>query len=144
MAKISAHGIEIGTIEYTSKAKRYMSDGVILVNIGFGWKIYGKIKDGATPNAAFQVAKEKQRILLAGRPAFSAYRKLLHDMAGLSKRWKLHAAVELLHDDPDGVWSEACDGYSDNVHADLDEVCELCRAYQAAITEARDGKKEGE
>jgi hypothetical protein len=39
MAKISAHGSVIGTVEYLTKAKRYMSDGVILKNSGFGWEI---------------------------------------------------------------------------------------------------------
>ena len=68
---------------------------------------------------------------LACKPAVAAYRAALRDMAGLSKRWKLHTAVTLMPDDPDGVWSEACDGYGDNVSADLDDVVELCRLYQA-------------
>ena len=35
MAKISAHGREIGTVYFTTSAKRYMSDGKVLKNIGF-------------------------------------------------------------------------------------------------------------
>jgi hypothetical protein len=28
------------------------------------------------------------------------------------------------------VWSECCDGYSDNIHADVDEIAKLCRLYE--------------
>lgn len=135
MAKLSAHGQEIGTVQYLTKAKRYMSDGVILRNIGFGWKLYAKVKPGIEPAQAFANAKQRQNEALEQKPHLAAYRKALHDLAGLSKRWKLHAAVELMYDDPDGVWSEACDGYGDNVHADIDEISELCRLYQSAINE---------
>jgi hypothetical protein len=31
-----------------------MSDGKILRNQGFGWKIAGKVKDDATPREAFE------------------------------------------------------------------------------------------
>jgi hypothetical protein len=136
MAKVSAHGREIGTVYLTTTAKRYMSDGVVLVNYGFGWKLGGKIKDGVTPEEAYaaQVAKSEQ--FLANRQAVTTYRKLLHDLAPLSKRWKLHAAVQSMPDDCDGVWSEACDGFGDNVSADVDEVAELCRAYRIALIEA--------
>ena len=40
-------------------------------------------------------------------------------------------------EDYDGVWSECCDGYSDNVHADIDEIAELCQLYLAAIEEGK-------
>ena len=60
---------------------------------------------------------------------------MLHDLAGLGKAWKLNSAVELMPDDPDGVWSEACDGYGDNVHADVSEIVELCGLYRAALRE---------
>jgi hypothetical protein len=58
---------------------------------------------------------------------------MLHELCGLNKRWKLHAAVQMMPDDPDGVWSEACDGYGDNVHADIDDVAKLCMVYRLAI-----------
>ena len=135
MAKVSAHGTEIGTIHFLTYAKRYMSDGVVLKNIGFGWKIHGKLKPGVTPEQAFNNASERSRVFRANKPAYCAYRAALHDLAGLSKRWKLHACVELMPDDPDGVWSEACDGYGDNVHADIDEVSRLCALYKDSLRE---------
>lgn len=135
MAKISAHGTEIGTIYKLTSAKRYMTDGVILKNIGFGWKLGGRVKPGLDPNAAFLASSSRIEAALSARPDFAAYRKMLHDMAGLSKRWKLHSAVTMMSNDPDGVWSEACDGYGDNVHADVDECTELCRLYRLALSE---------
>ena len=42
-------------------------------------------------------------------------------------------AVTMMPDDADGVWSEACDGYGDNVHADVDDVAKLCALYRTAL-----------
>jgi len=141
MAKLSAYGrIEIGTVYKLTSAKRYMSDGTVLKNIGFGWKVSGKVKPGFMPLDAYTKAAANQARALAENPAYSAYYKALHDMAGLSKRWKLHAAIELMPEDCDGVWSEVCDGYGDNVHADVDEIGQLCRLYLAAMAE-RDTRK---
>jgi len=137
MAKLKAHGHEIGTIYFATSAKRYMSDGVILKNYGTGWKIHGKVKAGIEPRMAYANAVERQNKMLAERPAFAAYRKALHNLAGLCKRWQLQAAIELMPDDPDGVWAEACDGWRNIVSADLDEVSDLCRTYQAAISEQK-------
>lgn len=135
MAKICAHGTVIGTVEYMTHAKRYMSDGAILKHSGFGWKLAGKVKAGFAPQAAYQRSAEHLEAQLAEKSAAACYRKELHSLAGLGKRWKLHAAVELMPDDPDGVWSEACDGYGDNAHAhaDVDEVVLLCALYRNMV-----------
>jgi len=136
MAKLSAYGrTEIGTIYKTTSAKRYMSDGTILKNIGFGWKVYAHVKPSVSPIQAYTNAQARQVQALAENPAYAAYVRELHSMAGLSKRWKLHAAIELMPEDYDGVWSEACDGYSDNVSASVDEIGHLCRLYLAAMAE---------
>jgi len=44
-------------------------------------------------------------------------------------------------DDCDGVWSEACDGFGDNISADVDEVGNLCRLYKNALAESADVKE---
>jgi hypothetical protein len=141
MAKLTGHGAEVGTIQYLTTAKRYFADGTILKNRGFGWREYGRVKEGITPQQAFNNACERLRLRDIELPAFAAYRKALHKVAGVSKRWKIHQCIDLLPGDPDGVWSEACDGYGDNVHADIDEVVELCRLYDAALREQRAAKK---
>jgi len=137
MAKLKAHGHEIGTIYFATSAKRYMSDGVILKNYGSGWKIHGKVKAGIEPRTAYANAVERQNNFLAARPAFAAYRKALHEIAGLAKRGQLQSCIEMMPDDPDGVWAEACDDWRNIVSADLDEIVELCAAYRAAIAEQK-------
>lgn len=138
MARISAHGDIVGTIDYVRQSKRYMSDGVILKNAGFGWKLAGKVKPGFDILEVYQKAKANHDALLEKRPALAAFRAAAHDACGLSKRWKLIAAIELMPDDADGVWSEACDGYGDNVYLSVDEVSELCRLYQACVAEGKE------
>ncbi len=137
MAKIAAHGKEIGTVYLTTKAKRYMSDGKILVNHGFGWKLGPKLKPGVTVQEAYRHQVERSRQFAEKHPCAAAYKRELHAMCGISKRWKLHAAITTMPDDCDGVWSECCDGYGDNISADVDEVGALCRLYQAAVEEGK-------
>ncbi|NTV02440.1 MAG: hypothetical protein HGB04_06595 [Chlorobiaceae bacterium] len=136
MAKLSAHGREIGRMYYTTFAKAYMADGVILFTEAGKWKVYGKCKPGVTPEQAFALAKQKQAELYEEKPALREYRKRLLWVAGLGKAWKLHAAIQLLGDDVDGIWSECCDGFGDNIHADVDEIAELVRLYTVAVERA--------
>lgn len=140
MAKLSAHGVEIGRINYLTYSKAYFPDGHILINRGFGWKLHAKVKPEVSPGEAFARMKAKNDALAQDRPAFYAYRKELHSLAGMGKAWKLHAAVEAMPEDPDGVWSHACDDYTDNVHADIGEICELCKLYLRAQDEAKQKK----
>jgi hypothetical protein len=139
MAKLSAYGRKVvGEIVYNTRVKRYMSDGTTLMNNGQGWKRHGKLKAHITPEQAFKKHKAHQEAILADIPALAAYRKALHDLAPLSKRWRLHAAVILMPNDPDGVWSEACDNrHSDNVSASVDEIAKLCALYCALEEERR-------
>lgn len=132
MAKLSAHGVEVGRVKFMGYVKAYMSDGAILKNYGDGWKLTGKVKSHLTPQQAFENQLEIQKANDAATPFRKEYRDMLYSLGGQGKAGKLHLAVTLMPDDPDGVWSEVCDGYGDNVHADLDEICELCRLYNLA------------
>ena len=132
MAKLSAHGAVIGTVSYLTKDCRYMSDGHVLQNAGFGWKLHKKLKPGVDPATAYQNAQNRLAARLVEYPAASAYRAALHDVAGLNKRWRLNQTIGMMPDDPDGVWSTACDGW-DGVSASLDDIVELCRLYRAAL-----------
>ena len=130
MAKVSVHGKIIGDVELFKKTYRYMSDGTVLKNSGHGWKLHGKARPDQDIVAIYQRHADKVKASDDANPFRADYRKKLHDLAGLCKRWMLHTAVVMMPDDPDGVWSEACDGYGDNIHADIDEIAELCRAYK--------------
>lgn len=136
MAKLSSHGTEIGRIVYTTKIDAYFEDGKVLRNAGFGWKLRAKVKDGHSIYNAYTTAIEKQKAFLASHPFLAAYRKKLHNLAGIGKAWKLHTAVSMMPQDPDGVWSETCDGYGDNVSADIDDVSKLCTLYELAVKES--------
>ena len=140
MAKLSAHGAEVGRIYFTTSAKAYMGDGAILKNSGFGWKLAGKVKAGVTPQQAFENQQRVSAEYIANRPMLALYRKRLFNLCGLSLRWRVNAAISAMPDDFDGVWSECCDGYGDNVSASVDEVAEVCRAYSLAIKEAEELK----
>lgn len=134
MAKLSAHGKEIGRINYTTYSKAYFEDGVILKNEGRGWKVFGKCK--FSPQEAYENALEHHKRFTAARPCYATYRSYLHSLAGMGKAWKLHTAVTTLGDDIDGIWSEACDGYCDNVRASVEEIKHLVDLYQQAKREA--------
>ena len=136
MAKLSAHGAVVGTIDFATSSVRYMSDGKILRNQGHGWKLYGKVKPDFTPQEAYARRSARLAEALERNPATAAYSKAMLGTTGLCKRWKLHLAISMMPDDADGVWSEVCDGYGDNISMDLDDVVELCRLYQAMQREA--------
>lgn len=59
----------------------------------------------------------------------------------MGKSARLHMMVSMMPEDCDGVWSEACDGYGDNVHADLDEIADLCSLYRVAMAEKAEAKQ---
>ena len=83
MATLSKHGTEIGRLVYVDYVKSYRSDGTVLKNHGFGWKMAGKVKPGADIVDVYQKAVEHQRDFLAKYPAHAAYRKMLHSLAGV-------------------------------------------------------------
>jgi len=132
MARLCKHGTEIGRIESLTCTTAYMSNGQVLINRGFGWKEFRKVKAGLDVKQVYSDAAAAAATKNANRPAYAAYKTALHDTAGLSHRWKLHMAIESNPQDPDGVWSDACDGYGDNCSASIEEVVELCHLYLAA------------
>ena len=144
MAKLSVHGQEIGRITALTSVKAYFSDGKILKNIGFGWKLHATVKQGIDPKYAYEKAVNRQIENLNNKPALVEYKNALHAMAGMNKRWKLHQTITLMHDDADGVWSECCNGYSENVHADINEISTLCALYAEALNESKELNAETE
>src|SRR5574340_10382 len=129
MAKLSAHGIELDRREYPSGRVAVMSDGKILRNQGFGWKLWKRVKPGVDPKVYAEDARKRYE----ARPAvFHEYMRELINAADLEHRYRLHTAVSLLPNDPDGVWSEVNDTYS-GYSIDLDDCLKLCRLYEAAM-----------
>ena len=137
MAKLNAHGKEIGRVVYTTYTIAYFEDGKVLKNHGDGWKLAGKLKVGLTPDQAYQDAVIRLKDWERSHPAGYAYKKALHELAAQSKRFHLHVSIQMMPDDPDGVWSHSCDGYGDHVDASVDEIVELCRLYKDAVNESK-------
>ena len=131
MAKLSAHGTEIGRLVFTAYTKAYMSDGKILKNYGDGWKLSAKLKAGVDMGDYFKKCQDRLVEWSIANPEAAAYKKALHNLTSQSNRSKLHISIQLMPDDADGVWCECCDGWSGNIHADLDEIAELCQLYLA-------------
>lgn len=129
MAKLCAHGREIGRIEMLTKRKAYMADGVILMDRGCGWKVYGKVRPGVSPDQAYAAALNRQQEFDAARPGMSEFRRLLHQSA-LKHRWKILAAVQSMPNDADGVYSALMDEY-DGPELDFAECVALCEAYRS-------------
>jgi hypothetical protein len=129
MATLLKHGKEIGRIEFLTKTKAYFDSGDILINRGFGWKEYGKVKTGKTPMEAYQNAKNRLNEWKQQFPLAAHFMSEFHLVAGLKDRWKLYQALIDMPEDPDGIWSCCCDGYGDNLSASVDEIVDLCRLY---------------
>ncbi len=137
MAKLSAHGIEIGRIEYTSKTIAFFNDGSTLINNGFGWKKHAKIKSEYTPQQAFDLGKEKQIKFREQNPAFRKYQDLMLDIP-LSIRWKVITAFEMMDGDIDGVWSSLDDSYETRGRFSFEDLAEINEARKAAAQEKAD------
>lgn len=137
MAKLSANGKVVGQIDHLIYSDRYMSNGAVLRSrAGGGWKHHRKIDDGAAPEDEFRVRAEKATAFREKRPAYTAYKAKLHELAPLSQRALLHDAVTMMPDDYDGVWSQMCDKRGpNNIDADVDDIAKLCESYKLYKTE---------
>ena len=137
MAKLSAHGEELFREVGLTSSKAWMEDGTTLKNYGSGWKIYGKVKAGVSPQQAADNARERAVTLSQRRPAFAAYKELLHELVNVPDRFRVVAALEVMASDPDGVWSALDDDYSTRDEYSIDDVVQLCRVYESAFEEQK-------
>lgn len=142
MAKKSAHGRSIGFIDYGPMRREYFSDGKILENVHGGWRIGARVRteNGHTPESAFARALENRpKVLMA------EYNDLLEALVRpLAPRQALHRYVNILDDDPDGLYVELQDSYDHdlrNVHLTLDECVALCAAHRRGIAAVEENNK---
>lgn len=142
MATLRKHGGELGRYYNLTTCRAYMADGTVLVHSGLEWRIYSKVKPGISPQEAWEQYTARCAERLKTHPAYAEYRRQLHDMAPQSKRW-LQTAISVMPEDPDGVWSTLADSCDPRQQLDLDigEVCSLCRAYLAAVSESDADRK---
>ncbi len=138
MATLSRHGRSLGRIELIGKRKEYYANGDILINRGLGWKVYGKVKAGITPEAAFATAQDNVARHLATCPLFAKWRALFMELVAFKHHWKVLECIKLLQGDPDGMYSTLEDDFGyDKPELSLDDCCQLMQAYGDALAEAK-------
>lgn len=139
MATLKAHG-EIGQIQYLTYRIACCADGKILKNSGDGWKLYRKIINPAvTPEENYQKKLAKFEDYENNRPRYVEFRDAFHGAVPFGDRWRVMAALELLSDDPDGLWStvnELHDEYP------FEEIEALCQAYNLMMNERAEHKQD--
>jgi hypothetical protein len=135
MAKLSAHGHEIGRIEGPVKTLAYMSDGAVLINRGDGWKV--KVAPRKVDiKAYFEKAKRAYSEYGSSHPAWSALvDKLMGLGLGLHDRSRLALYVQMMPADPDGVYSESQDYPGMRIDVGVQDCVELCRLWREAEVE---------
>jgi hypothetical protein len=111
-----------------------MSDGKILRNQGDGWKLFRSVKPGIDPVQHFAAKVEARKARELECPAWAAYIKGLCNTVSLSKRWMLHAAIQMLGNDIDGIWSEM-DMHGESL--DLEELQALAENFELGQAELK-------
>lgn len=135
MAKLSAHGAELFRVEFSTYRLVYMSDGSILRDCGDGWKTYKKIKAGFDIRTHVESVRQHFAVVTPDRVCRAHWRETLaREFPCLETRIQVVTTIELMPDDPDGVWSTLEDY---GAELDVDTVVKLCRDYKAAIAEGK-------
>lgn len=124
MATLSKNGFEIARYDQLRISYSIRSNGKILKNEGFGWKLV-KLKEGISA-AAFHERLERIEIKLS--PIFLKYRKAVQSEFPLSVRWQYLTLRDLLGSDIDGIWSDLDDR---GIHTDIETLRELHHLYEA-------------
>ena len=136
MATLSKHG-EYKVFKGTLNNYAYCSDGNVLRNQGFGWKLWKKLKKDVdwleSFNRAVKNLEEKEKNPVNKfRMDFSDL--LVKLVPSLKNRQLVMTSIELMPDDPDGLFSTLDDYYETRNILSLDDCCKLCNSYKLAIS----------
>jgi hypothetical protein len=137
MASLKKHGKHL-VLAFLWYRKAFCEDGTVMKDYGDGWKVHAKLKKNITYEQAYGHALNARDIYYANSPAFHQLVRVVDDLSiAKTQRSMLHSALEMLYDDPDGMWSELADHpyCSDYPQLSLDDVNKLCQAYSDAIRE---------
>lgn len=146
MATLSKHGEHV-IIEYVWYRKAYCADGAVLVNYGDGWKVSARLNDGFDwKTVAIRKIKDRDA-MYCECPAFARFANLVNALVGgYCNRPIVKAALSLLSDDPDGMWSELNDhgryGNDAALELSIDDCVKLCRGCTAAVAELKERQQE--
>lgn len=134
MASLNKNGTELFRLHLLREDRSYRSNGVVLINRGFGWK-KGKTYEDIHSIIAQRKAKEEQ--VKRDFPCFVEYRKAVQNEFPLSIRWKYLAAVEMLGDDLDGIWSTLDD---DRISVSIENIAHIHNLRAASLLEMKHSK----
>ncbi len=123
MAKLCAHGHELARRETPTSRIAVMSDGNILRNYGYGWKMWKKCKPGVNPAEYAEKFKARTEALPA---EVKHYVEHLMQCTDLEHRARLHVTIEMMPTDSDGVWAMMDDS---SYQIDFDDVQRACELY---------------
>lgn len=133
MARLKSHGNHI-IIACTLTKYAYCEDRHILRNQGWGWKLWRKLKTDIDYKEAAQRHKDNRKRNFDENPVKAHFMDLLCKLCpSLEKRQFVYTALELLSNDPDGMYSELDDNWHTRGYLDFDDVQSLCRAYNACF-----------
>jgi hypothetical protein len=129
MATLSKNGTEIVRFDRLKASYSIRSNGKVLKNEGFGWKLCA-LKPGKTAQD-LRLSLETREATLS--PEYRAYRKAVQAEFPLSERWQYLTFRDLLCSDLDGIYTELQDR---QIYTDLDTLREL-RDLQLALLNSR-------
>jgi hypothetical protein len=129
MATLSKNGTEIVRFDQLKASYSIRSNGKVLKNEGFGWKLC-PLKPGKTAQD-LRTSLENREATLS--PEYRAYRKAVQSEFPLSERWQYLTLRDLLGSDLDGIYTDLQDR---RIYTDLDTLQEL-RELQLASLNSR-------
>ena len=134
MACLSKNGTEVFRVDALKYSLSFRSNGKVLKNEGFGWKV---LKLSVPFDDALAKHKATQANLSR---AYLDYRRAVQSEFPLPVRWQYLTLRDLLGDDLDGIYSDLQDR---QIYTDLDtlqELHDLYRAYRADVEVRKTGK----
>lgn len=135
MASLNKNGTELFRLHLLREDRSFRSNGVVLINRGFGWKKGKSYGDQIHNIIAQRKAKEEQ--VKRDFPCFVKYRKAVQDEFPISIRWKYLAAAEMLGDDIDGIWSTLDD---DRISVSIEDIAHIHNLRGASLLEMKHSK----
>lgn len=134
MACLSKNGSEVFRVDALKYSLSFRSNGKVLKNQGFGWKV---LKLSVPFDDALAKHKATQENLSR---AYLDYRRAVQSEFPLPVRWQYLTLRDLLGDDLDGIYSDLQDRH---IYTDLDtlrELHDLHQAYRADVEARKTGK----
>ena len=126
MACLSKNGTELARFNQLKASYSIRSNGKVLKNDGFGWKVL-RLKEGITvENFRARLEEIESKV----SESYRIYRAAVQSEFPLPVRWQYLTLRDLLGDDLDGIYSDLQDR---QIYTDLDTLQELHDLHRATV-----------